>query len=94
MYSCFHLLERRMTETEALAIVRSALTTAVPHRSAELAQATPELSFNDLNLDSIATLETIGLVEDALGEIEFSEQQLGTIRTVKHLINLVMEHPL
>ena len=81
-----------MTEIEALAIVRNALVASVPHRSAELAHTAQEMSFDDLNLDSIAILETIGLVEDALGEIEFSEQQLGSVQSVKHLINLVMEH--
>jgi acyl carrier protein len=81
-----------MTEDDALALVRNALATAVPHRAMDLQNAAQKASLHDLELDSIATLEVIGLVEDALGGIEIPDEQLGTIRSVQHLINIVMEH--
>lgn len=81
-----------MTEDDALALVRNALATAVPHRAMDLQNAAQNALLHDLGLDSIATLEIIGLVEDALGGIEISDEQLETIRSVQHLINIVMEH--
>lgn len=52
-----------------------------------LPAATP---FEDLGLDSVATLELIGVVEDQIGA-EFADDELVRIVTLGDLITLVQE---
>ena len=77
-----------MTETEAFALVEEALAKIVPGRATEL-QASLDLPITDLGIDSVATLEMVGVIEDRL-HTTFADEDLAMVETLRDLVDLVL----
>ncbi len=78
-----------MTESEAIALLRRALAQVVPERAAEFEQVAPSATLDELALDSAATIEVVGLLEEELGGEPFADAALSRVRTVGDLLQLV-----
>jgi acyl carrier protein len=78
-----------MTDTEVLALIQSALTKVAPNRREEFADVKLTDAIEDLALDSIATMEMVGELEDATGKA-FPDEELAKVSTVQDLANLVV----
>lgn len=80
-----------MSDDPILALIRDALRDVAPKRGEEFATLTLDHAIEDLALDSIATMEMIGFIEERL-DIVVEEQALGRVRTLGDLADLVRKH--
>ncbi len=78
-----------MTEQQALALLQQALGKVVPERAKELATVAPAATLDQLALDSAATIEVVGMLEEQLGGVPFDDDALSKVRTVGDLVALV-----
>ena len=79
-----------MTDDSILALIREALRDVAPKRSQEFAEIALDCAIDELALDSIATMEMIGFIEERL-DLVFEEQALARVRTLGDLASLVRE---
>lgn len=77
-----------MTNDEILALIREALAEVAPNRSAEFANIAYETRIEALGLDSIATMEMVGVLEERT-ETTFPDEELAKVQKVGDLAGLV-----
>ena len=77
-----------MTDVEALALIKTALTKIEPKRAADFVDLKMSSEINSLGLDSLSLMETIGYLEDHL-ETSFSDDEMLKVETVGDLAALV-----
>lgn len=77
-----------MSENEILALIQSALSEVAPNRAEEFEEITLKDTIEDLALDSIATMEMVGSLEDKVGKT-FPDEELAKVTTVGDLASLV-----
>ena len=76
-----------MTPQETLPLIIATLTEIMPERAEQWRTITPESTLTQLALDSLATMELVGALEDETGH-EFEDEDLAKVRTVQDLITL------
>ncbi len=76
-----------MTDQEATELIRKALNEVVPDRAAEWETVSLDHTIESLNLDSIATMEMVGVLED-LTDSTFPDEALPKVNTLGDLAAL------
>lgn len=77
-----------MTDAEVIALIKEALHDVVPDRTADFADLTLDRSIDDLKLDSIATMEMVGFLEDKM-ETTFPDEELPRVNTLGDIASLM-----
>ncbi len=77
-----------MSETNVLDLIKSALSEVAPNRAEEFEEIALSDTIEDLALDSIATMEMVGSLEDKVGKT-FPDEDLAKVTTVGDLAKLV-----
>ena len=77
-----------MSDTDTLGLVRKALCEVAPNRAEEFEEVSADDTIEDLALDSIATMEMVGVLEDATGKT-FPDEELAKVSTIADLMSLV-----
>jgi acyl carrier protein len=73
-----------MNDADCVALLKEALFEVAPKRKKDFDTITLETPIADLKLDSIATMEMVGFVEDRL-ETTFEEDQLARVQSLGDL---------
>jgi len=76
-----------MTDAEALALIKTALTKIEPKRAADFVDLSMNSAIDALGLDSLAVMETIGYLEDHL-ETTFSDDEMAKVETIGDLATM------
>lgn len=77
-----------MNDDQILALIREALTSVAPQKKADFAKADLKTSIKALGLDSIATMEMVGVLEEKVGAT-FPDEDLATVASLGDLATLV-----
>lgn len=77
-----------MSDAETLALIKEALNDVAPGREADFAKVTIDTTIAELGLDSIATMEMVGYLEEKV-ELTFPDEELAKVNSVAHLIQLM-----
>ena len=80
-----------MTDTQIVELIREALFEVAPKRKAEFAAISMDTRIDALQLDSIATMEMVGFIEDRQATT-FEEDQLARVQTVGDLGRIIRTH--
>lgn len=73
---------------EAMELIKAAITAVDTSKAAKLANIKPDTEIRDLGLDSVATMEMVGYLEEHLGT-QFSDEVMIRINTFGDLVSLV-----
>ncbi len=77
-----------MNEQELLTLLSNALESVAPGRSDKLAGRGLDTEISALGIDSVATMEMVGFVEEKLN-LTFPDEDLAQISSLRHLANLI-----
>ncbi len=77
-----------MTDPQVISIIQAALASAAPKRTADFVSVTLATSIESLNLDSIATMEMIGQIEETTKRT-FPDEDLARVMTLGDLAGLI-----
>jgi len=77
-----------MTDDQIMALVREALDEVAPGKSAKLEGVTLEASITDLDLDSVSTMEMLGVIEERL-DTTFPDEDLMNLHKLSDVARLV-----
>lgn len=80
-----------MNDDQILAMLKDALFEVAPTRKSEFENISLSTSIESLSLDSIATMEMVGFLEDRV-ETAFPDEKLATVNTLGDLAALVREN--
>jgi acyl carrier protein len=73
---------------EAMELIKAAITAVDTSKAAKLATIKPETEIRELGLDSVATMEMVGFLEEQL-ETQFSDEVMVRINTFGDLVALI-----
>lgn len=76
-----------MTDTAFLELIQSALDDIAPDREAD-GELTLDRTIEDLGLDSVATMELVGFIEEE-ADMTFPDEALPDVSTLGDLLTLV-----
>ncbi|MFT7520525.1 MAG: acyl carrier protein [Kiritimatiellia bacterium] len=77
-----------MTDAQVLDLIKAALFEVAPNRKEEFEEITLDDTIEDLALDSIATMEMVGFLEDKT-ENTFPDEELARVNSMGDLASLV-----
>lgn len=77
-----------MTDNETLALIKEALNDVAPGRDADFAKVGLDSKIAELGLDSIATMEMVGFLEEQV-EVTFPDEELAKVASVRDLVALI-----
>ncbi len=77
-----------MSDAEIIGIIQEALADVAPNRVGEFDGITVETTIESLGLDSIATMEMVGFLEEKV-DTTFPDEELTAVTTIGHLANLI-----
>jgi len=77
-----------VNETQILTLIQEALNDVPPGREADFAKVTLDSSIEDLGLDSIATMEMVGYLEEK-AETTFPDEELAKVASLRDLTTLI-----
>ena len=77
-----------MTDSEIIALIQSALAEVAPNRTADFADISLDTKIEALGLDSIATMEMVGFIEERV-DATFPDEELAKVQRVGHLAGLI-----
>ena len=77
-----------MTDEKVLSLIREALFDVAPNRKEEFANIAISTTNEDLALDSIATMEMVGFLEDKT-DMTFPDEELATVQSLTDLARLI-----
>ena len=77
-----------MNDQQILDLIKEALFEVAPNRKSEFAGLSMSSTIQELNLDSIATMEMVGVLEDRT-ETTFPDEELAKVNAIKDLAALV-----
>lgn len=77
-----------MTNDETLALIRDALAEVAPNRTADFANIALDTKIEALGLDSIATMEMVGFLEERTDQT-FPDEELAKVQKVGDLAGLI-----
>ncbi|MFB2771432.1 acyl carrier protein [Pelatocladus sp. BLCC-F211] len=80
-----------MTNNEILALLKEAFEFAAPEQMQVMEALTMESTLDEFGVSSIVALEMAGYIEEKL-EIQFPDDELAQIGTIKGFVNLIREH--
>ncbi|MFZ5479923.1 MAG: acyl carrier protein [Myxococcota bacterium] len=69
-------------------LIKAAVTAVDTSKAAKLANIRPETEIRELGLDSVATMEMVGFLEEKL-ETQFSDEVMVRINTFGDLVALI-----
>ena len=73
---------------EAMELIKSAIRAVDTTKTSRLAGISPTTEIRELGLDSVATMEMVGFIEEKL-ETQFSDEVMIRIQTFGDLVRLV-----
>jgi acyl carrier protein len=73
---------------EAMELIKAAITAVDTSKASKLAGIRPETEIRDIGLDSVATMEMVGYLEEHL-DTQFSDEVMVRINTFGDLVNLI-----
>ncbi len=73
---------------ETMNLIKSAISAVDPSKTAKLASIRPDMEIRELGLDSVATMEMVGFLEEKL-ETQFSDEVMIRIQTFGDLAALI-----
>jgi len=77
-----------MDDAQVLNLIKEALFEVAPNRKEEFEDLTIDTTIEDLALDSIATMEMVGFLEDKT-EKTFPDEDLAQVNSLEDLASLV-----
>ncbi|MCB9777567.1 MAG: acyl carrier protein [Alphaproteobacteria bacterium] len=77
-----------MTDAEILSLIQEALNDVAPGREADFAKVRLDSSIEELGLDSIATMEMVGYLEEKV-DTTFPDEELAKVAKVSDLSKLI-----
>ena len=77
-----------MNDEQIMALVREALGSVAPTRTADFAKITADTKIEALGLDSIATMEMVNFIEEKI-EVTFPDEELAKVQKIADLVGLV-----
>ncbi|NOY26286.1 MAG: hypothetical protein GXP62_10480 [Oligoflexia bacterium] len=77
-----------MDEAKILDLIKEALNDVAPGREADFAKVTLTSTIEDLGLDSIATMEMVGYLEEQV-DATFPDEDLAKVSSIMDLTALV-----
>ena len=77
-----------MTDAQMVSLIQEALFEVAPSRKADFEGLTLGLTIEELNLDSIATMEMVGFLEDKTDNT-FPDEELARVKSVGDLASLI-----
>lgn len=80
-----------MTDETIIGLIQEALFEVAPNRAESFKNITLDTTIESLSLDSIATMEMVGFLEDKV-ETAFPDEKLATVTTLNDLADLVREN--
>ncbi len=80
-----------MDNAELLALIKEALAEVAPTRKKDFADATLDTKIESLGLDSIATMEMVGFLEEQV-DATFPDEKLTEVTSLRDLGALVTAH--
>ena len=81
-------LENKMNDAQVVTLIQEALFEVAPGRKADFAGLTLGATIEELNLDSIATMEMVGFLEDKTDNT-FPDEELARVKSVGDLASLI-----
>ena len=79
-----------MNEADIIKLLSEGLKSVAPDRAAQFSDLTLEMSIDDLQLDSVATMELVGFLEDAV-DATFPDEELVGVSSLGDLANLIRD---
>lgn len=73
---------------DAMEIIKAAVSAVDTSKTTKLAGVKPETEIRALGLDSVATMEMVGFIEERL-EVQFSDEVMVRINTFGDLVALI-----
>jgi acyl carrier protein len=80
-----------MQDTEIIRLIQNALAEVAPTRKADFNDIVFDTQIEALGLDSIATMEMVGILEDTV-ETTFPDEDLTKVTSIGDLATLVKTH--
>ncbi len=77
-----------MTDDEIIALLKKALAEVAPGRTADFDKITLEATIDDLDLDSISTMEMVGYLEEQVDAL-FPDEELAKVKKLADLAALM-----
>jgi len=77
-----------MTDTDIITLVKEALEEVAPGRSKEINGDGLDVSIRDLAIDSVATMEMVGCIEERLGTT-FPDEELVAVNKLSDLAVMI-----
>lgn len=77
-----------MNDSDIISLIQSALASVAPNRTADFANIKLDTTIESLGLDSIATMEMVGFLEDEVSTT-FADEELAKVSKVSDLAGLV-----
>lgn len=77
-----------MTDAEIITLIQQALADVAPNRTADFADITTDTTIESLGLDSIATMEMVGFLEENVDKT-FPDEDLTQVTKVGDLATLI-----
>ena len=77
-----------MTDQDILDLIKEALADVAPNRTADFATIELSATIESLQLDSIATMEMVGFLEERI-ETTFPDEELAKVTALADLASLV-----
>jgi acyl carrier protein len=77
-----------MNDPQIVAMIQEALASVAPNRKAEFAGIKLDQTIESLGLDSIATMEMVGAIEDKVSAT-FPDEELAKVQTLGDLAKLI-----
>ena len=77
-----------MNDEKVLALIKAALADVAPKRKADFENIVLDTTIESLGLDSIATMEMVGFLEDN-ADLTFPDEELAKVKALTDLATLV-----
>ena len=77
-----------MDDQQIMTLLTDALDSVAPGRSAKLREGGLSLTIRELGIDSVATMEMVGAVEEKI-DVTFPDEDLAGINSLQDLANLI-----
>lgn len=80
-----------MDNNELIGLIKDALSEVAPTRKKDFAAITMDTRIDALGLDSIATMEMVGYLEEKV-DASFPDEELTKVNSVGDLAKLILSH--
>ncbi len=79
-----------MNDSEIITLLTQALNSVAPGWSKDVKELRMDLKMRDLSIDSVATMEMVGFVEEEIG-VTFPDEDLARVSKIGDLATLIRE---